>query len=156
MVFAQAITQVLPCAASIGLSRRSYFTGTALLAVALSLGAGVVVSALTAIEDATGGWGTGLTLWATGPMDVDDPIGQVFVFAGPMLALAFLGLLVGAAHERWGTAGAVDLVAAAVLGLGTLIALGPATSGAGAVVSWIGAQSVFVLTAGVPVLLAIA
>ena len=54
-----------------------------------------------------------------------------------------------------GCLGADGLVATAVLGLGTPIALGPATSGAGAVVSWIGAQSVLVLAADVPVLLAI-
>src|SRR5262249_38760672 len=55
-----AIAPPLPFGLALGVSRRSYYTGTALLAVTLAAADGLVLTMLQAIERATGGWGEAL------------------------------------------------------------------------------------------------
>jgi hypothetical protein len=54
---AQTVGQSLPFGLTLGASRRSFYFGTALLGMALALVSGLVLTALQAIERATGGWG---------------------------------------------------------------------------------------------------
>ena len=51
------VGQSLPFALALGVSRRSYYAGTALLAVTLAVADGLVLAVLQAIERATDGWG---------------------------------------------------------------------------------------------------
>src|SRR3954453_22123440 len=95
IVFVQAVPQLLPFAMGISMSRRTFFLGTALLGLIQSLGYGVAIAALTAIEGATDGWGVGMSFWAPGPLDVDNFALQVLVSGAPMLALLVLGLGIG-------------------------------------------------------------
>ena len=53
----QTIDRSLPFGLALGVSRRSFYSGTALLGVALALVSGLVLTALQAIERATDGWG---------------------------------------------------------------------------------------------------
>ena len=55
-----SIGRSLPFALALGVSRRSYYIGTALLAVALAAVYGLALTVLQVIERATGGWGVGL------------------------------------------------------------------------------------------------
>jgi hypothetical protein len=55
-----SIGRSLPFGLALGVSRRSYYTGTALLGVALALAGGLGLTALQAIERATDGWGVGM------------------------------------------------------------------------------------------------
>ena len=87
IVYVQAVTQLLPFAIGLSLSRRTFYLGTALLAVVQAAAYGVAISALTSIEGATNGWGADMSFWAPGPLDVDDPALQVLVSGAPMLAL---------------------------------------------------------------------
>jgi hypothetical protein len=57
---AQSVARSLPFALALGLSRRTYYVGTTLLAVALAVVAGTVITVGQAIERATGGWGMGM------------------------------------------------------------------------------------------------
>src|ERR1022692_4233750 len=56
----QAIGRSLPFALALGVGRRSYYTGTALLAVSFAAVYGLALAVLQAIERATGGWGLDL------------------------------------------------------------------------------------------------
>jgi hypothetical protein len=53
----QTIGRSLPFGLTLGASRRSFYSGTALLGLALALVSGLALTALQAIERATGGWG---------------------------------------------------------------------------------------------------
>jgi hypothetical protein len=57
---ALSMTRALPFGLMLGISRRSYYLGTALLIVALGVVYGLALTLLQALERATGGWGTGL------------------------------------------------------------------------------------------------
>ena len=102
IVFVQSVTQLLPFAMGLSLSRRTFYLGTALVAVVQSLGYGLVLAVLVAVEGATGGWGVDLSFWAPGGMDVDGFATQVLVSGGPMLAATFAGIGVGVVVKRWG------------------------------------------------------
>ena len=56
----QTIGRSLPFGLALGVSRRSFYSGTALLGLALALVSGLVLTALQAIERATDGWGLSL------------------------------------------------------------------------------------------------
>jgi hypothetical protein len=53
----QTIGRSLPFGLTLGASRRSFYSGTALLGMALALVSGLVLTTLQAIERATDGWG---------------------------------------------------------------------------------------------------
>ncbi len=82
IVFVQAVTQLMPFAMGISLSRRSYFLGTCLVGVGMALGFGAILAVLDAVESATGGSGVGLQSWTPPPVDVDGFLPQVAV-SGP-------------------------------------------------------------------------
>src|SRR3954453_22885699 len=102
VIFIQAVTQMFPFAMGLSLSRRDFYLGTALTAVVQSIGYGLALTVLAAIEDATAGWGMRLDFWAPGALDVGNPALQFLVFALPMLAFAFLGMAIGVVFKRWG------------------------------------------------------
>jgi hypothetical protein len=54
----QRIGRWLPFGLALGATRRSFYAGTALLGVSMSLVYGLVIAVLQAIERATGGWAT--------------------------------------------------------------------------------------------------
>jgi hypothetical protein len=154
VVFVQAVTQLLPFAMGISLSRRSYFLGTCLVAVGMALAFGIALAVLDVVESATGGWGVGLEFWTPVPLDVAGFVPQVLVSGGPMLALIAPGVGMGVVSKRWAPNGVW------VLTVGGLVVLG----GAAVLVTWLGAwddlggwfadQSVTTLAVGVPLALA--
>ncbi len=155
VVFVQAVTQLLPFAMGISLSRRSYLLGTCLVGVGTALGFGAVLAALDAVESATGGWGVGLQFWTPPPLDVDGFLPQVAVSGAPMLALIAAGVGMGVVTKRWGPNGVWGLV------IGGVIVFG----GAAVLVTWMRAwldlgrwfadQSPMVLAVGLPLALAV-
>jgi hypothetical protein len=52
-----SIFRSLPFGLALGMSRRSYYTGTAIFAVSLAAVYGLALALLQSIERATGGWG---------------------------------------------------------------------------------------------------
>lgn len=156
VVSAQLVTQVFPFALGLSLSRRTYYLGTALAALVQSLVFAVALTVLTAIENATNGWGVGLDFWAPGAVDVGNPALQVAVFTLPMLAACFLGAGIGVVFKRWGAMGLYTL------GIGVLLLAG----GSAVLVTWqrqwtdlwtwLTERSVESMTLGLPAVLAVA
>jgi hypothetical protein len=155
VVFTQAVTQLLPFAMGTSLSRRTFFLGTALVAVVQSLLYGVAIAVLVAIENATGGWGSGLNYWAPGPFEVDNFFLQVLTSGAPMLAFAFVGVGIGIVHKRWGQAGTWGLIIATMVVFGGLAILVSWLEAWGSVGSWFADQSLVTLTVGLPAAIAL-
>jgi hypothetical protein len=110
LLFVQAVTQLLPFAMGVSLSRRSYWLGTALVGILSSVGYGLVLAVLSGIESATDGWGVGLKFWAPVPLRVGNFFLQILVSGAPMLAFVFAGIGIGVVFKRWGPNGPLDPV----------------------------------------------
>jgi hypothetical protein len=155
VVFVQSVTRLLPFSMGVSISRRTFFLGTALVAVGQALAYGVALSALVSIENATGGWGVDMDYWAPGILEVGNPVAQVFASGAPMLAFAFAGVGMGVVHQRWGQNGTWGLI------IGTLVLFG----GLAVLISWLDAwralgdwfadQSAATLTVGLPIVVAL-
>jgi|tagenome__1003787_1003787.scaffolds.fasta_scaffold20735917_2 hypothetical protein len=154
LVFVQAVTQLMPLAMGLSLSRRSYWLGTALVGVASALGYGVALAVLSAVEKATHGWGVGLDFWAPGPLQVDNFFLQILVSGAPMLAFVFAGIGIGVVSKRWGTNGVWTLSVVTLLVLGGVSVLVTWLHGWDEIGRWLTSQSLATLAIGLPVLLA--
>jgi hypothetical protein len=155
VVYVQAVTQLLPFAMGLSLSRRTFYLGTALVAVVQSLFYGVALSVLVAIENATDGWGAGMQFWAPGIFEVENPVVQVFASGAPMLAFAFIGVGVGIVQKRWGQAGTWGLIIASMLLAGGAAILVSWLDAWASVGNWFADQSVATLTIGLPAVVAL-
>jgi hypothetical protein len=155
VIHVQSVTQLLPFAMGVSLSRRAFYLGTALVAVVQSLVYGVVLSALVAIEDGTGGWGVGLSYFAPGALDVDNAALQVLVSGVPLMAFAFRGTGMGGVAKRWGPTGVWYLITGSLLLVGGLVILVSWLRAWGDVGRWLVDQSVVTLAVGVPLALAV-
>jgi hypothetical protein len=115
------IGQSLPFAFALGVSRRSYYAGTVLLAVSLAAVYGLALAVLQVIEQASGGWGVGLHFFRVAYI-LPGPWYLTWLTAFVLLALMFVcGMWVGLIYRRWGMLGllafAVPLVIALVVGV---------------------------------------
>jgi hypothetical protein len=155
IVFVQAVTQVLPFAMGLSLSRRTFYLGTALMGVAQALGYGIALAVLTAIEGATDGWGVGLRFWAPAGLDVDNFALQVVVSGAPMLAFIACGAGIGVVNKRWGNAGTWGLIVGALAVFGGLAVLITALGTWVQVGTWFADRSVVTLAVTLPAALAI-
>jgi hypothetical protein len=147
VVFLQSVTQLFPLAMGLSLTRRTFYLGTVLAAAAQALVYGVLLTALTLVENATDGWGVGLSFWAPGQVDVGNPALQVVVFAVPMFLAAAVGIGLGVVVKRWGTAGMWALTVGLLLTAGAAAALITWRDG------WPAVGSFFVDTSAVALLL---
>ena len=155
VVYVQAVTQLLPFAMGVSISRRTFFLGTALVGIVQSLGYGIAIAVLVALENATGGWGSGLNYWAPGPFEVDNFALQVLTSGAPMLAFVFVGVGIGIVHKRWGSAGTWGLIIATMVAFGGLAILVSWLDAWGAVDDWFADQSLVTLTVGLPAAIAL-
>ena len=105
----------LPFGLALGATRRSFYAGTALLGVSMSLVSGLVIAGLQAIERATGGWGLSVTFFRV-PYLLDGPWYATWLtsFAG-LSALFVYGMWYGIVNRRWGTLGLLAFLAVQVL-----------------------------------------
>jgi hypothetical protein len=154
--FIQAVTMMFPFAMGLSLSRRVFYLGTALVAVVEAFAFGLVLTALTAIENATNGWAIGLQFWAPGFVDVGNPALQVLVFALPLLACAFVGIGLGVLYKRWGTAGIYALTATVIVVTGALVILLTWRRAWDELGAWLADRSVESWTIGLPAVAAVA
>ena len=155
VVFVQTVTQLMPFAMGISLSRRSFFLGTCLVAVGMTVSYGVALALLDAVESATGGWGVGLQFWTPPPLDVDGFLLQVAVSGAPMLALIAAGVGIGVVSKRWGPNGVWGLIVGSTVAFGgaaVLITWLRAWTDLG---RWLGDQSPTTLAVGLPLVLAV-
>jgi hypothetical protein len=109
-----SIGRSLPFGLALGVSRRSFYTGTALYGVALAFVDGLLLTALQAIERATGGWGASMHFFRV-PYFLDGPWYLTWLTSFVALALMFVwGMWFGIVYRRWSLSGSVAFIAAQV------------------------------------------
>jgi hypothetical protein len=102
-----SVARSLPFALAIGVSRRSYYAGTALLAVTLAVSYGLAITVLQAIERATNGWGVQTHIFRV-PYILDGPWYQTWLTMSVALTLLFgYGMWFGIVFRRWSLIGSV-------------------------------------------------
>ncbi|HEX3390303.1 MAG TPA: hypothetical protein VHT94_14800 [Streptosporangiaceae bacterium] len=112
---ALSMTRALPFGLMLGISRRVYYLGTALLVVALGVVYGLGLTVLQAVERATNGWGLSMHFFRV-PWIMDGPWYQTWLSSFVLLALFFLyGMWYGLVYRRWSVLGLVTFIAAQVL-----------------------------------------
>jgi hypothetical protein len=111
----QTIGRSLPFGLTLGASRRSFYSGTALLGVALSLVFGLLLTVLQAIERATDGWGLSLHFFRV-PYLLNGPWYATWLtsFVG-LFAVFVYGMWYGIVSTRWGILGTLAFLAVQVL-----------------------------------------
>jgi hypothetical protein len=110
-----SMTRELPFCLMLGVSRRGYYLGTALLVLALGLANGLVLTAAQALERASGGWGSSLHFFRV-PWIMDGPWYQTWLTSFVLLVLFFLyGMWYGLVYRRWNVVGTVSFVVAQML-----------------------------------------
>jgi hypothetical protein len=104
---------------ALGATRRSFYAGTALLGVSVSLVSGLALAGLQAIERATGGWGLSVVFFRVpgllnGLLDGPWYVTWLASFAG-LSGLFAYGMWYGIVNRRWGVLGLLAFVAVQVL-----------------------------------------
>jgi hypothetical protein len=116
----QSVARSLPFGLALGLSRRSYYLGTALLAVVLAAVAGVVATVGQAIERSTDGWGMSMGFFRV-PYILNGPWYLTWLTSFVALTLLFVfGMWFGLVYRRWSLVGLVTFSA----GLVTVLLVG--------------------------------
>ncbi len=150
VVYVQAVTQLLPFGMGMGLSRRSFYLGTALAALVQAVGYGAALTLLGILERATDGFGLGAAFWRPSPIAVDSTALQFVVFTVPLLACAAIGAGLGVLFKRWGPPALYALsilIAALVVGALALVGWLDAWQQVGA---WFADQSKLTFAVGLP------
>jgi hypothetical protein len=110
----QSVAQSLPFGLALGLSRRSYYLGTALLAGALAAIAGLVATVGQAVERSTGGWGLSMGFFRV-PYILDGPWYLTWLTSFVVLTLFFVyGMWFGLIYRQWSLAGLVAFIASQI------------------------------------------
>jgi hypothetical protein len=111
----QTIGKSLPFGLALGASRRSFYSGTALLGTALALTFGLVLALLQAIERATDGWGLSMRFFRV-PYLLSGPWYATWLTAAVALfALFVYGMWYGIVSSRRGTLGTMAFIATQAL-----------------------------------------
>ncbi len=111
------IGRSMPFAFALGVSRRSYYAGTMLLAVSLAAVYGLALAVLQVLEQASDGWGVGLHFFRVTYI-LPGPWYLTWITSFVLLALMFVcGMWVGLIYRRWGMLGLVAFTALLVAAL---------------------------------------
>ncbi len=109
------MTRSLPFGLMLGISRRTYYLGTALLVVALGVVYGLGLTLLQLVERASGGWGVSLHFFRV-PWIMDGPWYETWLTSFVLLVLFFLyGMWYGLVFRRWSVFGLVTFIAAQIV-----------------------------------------
>lgn len=119
-----SIGRSLPFGLALGVSRRSYYAGTALLALALAAVDGLAVAVLQAIERATGGWGMKLHFFQVSSI-LSGPWYLTWLTSSVGLAALFVyGTCYGLIYRRSGRFGLLVFILAQIALIRGGIAIG--------------------------------
>jgi hypothetical protein len=120
---AVSISAQLPFALALGVSRRSFYAGTALLAVAVAAVYALALTVLQLIERGTGGWGLNLHFFRV-PYLLAGPwyLSWLTSFVGLTLVLAW-GMWFGIVYRRWSLAGLMSFIAVQALALTAVLVI---------------------------------
>ncbi len=155
VAYVQSVTQFFPFASALSVTRREFFAGTGLLALAQAFAFAAVLVVLRLVEDATGGWGMSLEFFAVPYLVHDNLLLQLVVYAVPFVVLAMVGMFLGVVYKRWGSNGMFALVLLSGALLGGWIAVTTWRSAWPAVGEWLTTTSPAAMVAGWPALVAV-
>lgn len=111
----RTIGRSLPFGLALGVSRRSFYSGTALLGMALALVSGLVLTVLQAIERATDGWGLAMPFFRVTYL-LNGPWYATWLTSAVGLSALFVyGMWHGIVYHRWGWLGTLAFIALQVL-----------------------------------------
>ncbi|MCE0766750.1 hypothetical protein LWC35_28150 [Pseudonocardia kujensis] len=99
------MTQVFPFALGLSVTRRDFFTGTALFVLAQAAVQGLLLTLLLVLEEATGGWGMGLHFFGVPFLVQQNWVLQWLVYTVPFLLFSFVSILAGTIYKRFGQLG---------------------------------------------------
>ena len=118
-----SMTRELPFGLMLGVSRRGYYLGTALLVLALGIVYGLALAVLQAVERASGGWGLSLHYFQV-PWILDGPWYQTWLTSFVLLVLFFAyGMWYGLVYRRWSLVGLLMFAAAQMLAALAVVAV---------------------------------
>jgi hypothetical protein len=104
------VIRSLPFGLAMGISRRSYYAGTLLLATGLALVDGLLLGLLQEVERATRGWGVYLRFFRVDYL-LEGPWYQTWLTSFVLLTLVFVyGMWFGLVYRRWSTTGILAFV----------------------------------------------
>jgi hypothetical protein len=107
----QSVARSLPFGLALGISRRSFYLGTAVFAVALAAVSAAVITVGQVVERATGGWGISMGFFRV-PYILTGSWYLTWLTSLVTLTLLFVyGMWVGLVYRRWGLVGLVGFLA---------------------------------------------
>lgn len=156
VAFVQLVTQGFPFALGLSVTRRSFYLGTALLALGQAVLFGFGLYLFKLVEDATDGWGLSLRFFGIPFLTQDNGILQILVFTVPFVLAGFAGMVGGVIFQRWGTNGVYTLMLTSIIGTGGLAALITWQQQWMELGNWFADQPTLTLIVGWPILIAAA
>jgi hypothetical protein len=136
VVAVMAIAQTFPFAQGFGVTRRDFYLGSSLAFVALSAGYGALLTVLSLIEDATGGWGLRGSMFTTLYFGNGAWWLRFLLFTTIFLFFFFVGAACAAVFQRWRATGLVAMFVVLAFALIGLLALVGAVDGWDEVGAW--------------------
>ena len=127
VVAVQAIARTFPFSLGFGVTRRDFYLGSAIAFVILSLGFAVVLTIMSTIEIATGGWGMGGRMFAPAYFTNDSWLVRFVMYFLLFLFLLFIGCAGAAFFVRWRATGLTaffGIIALVLLGAVAYFTLG--------------------------------
>jgi len=125
VVAVQSIAATFPFALGYSATRRDYYLGTAIVFVILSVIFSTGLSILSAIEDATDGWGLGGRMFTAYYFGDGNALDHWIIYFVLMLFFLFTGSAAAAVWVRWKAFGlTVYFIALGVLIIGLLALIG--------------------------------
>ena len=124
--YLSAIIQVFPYALGLSITRREFLTATALVGITQSITIGTIVYVLSAVEDATGGWGKKISMFGIARFATDNAVLQWAALVTGLLLIGGIGAFIGVVYRRYRMNGLFSL------GLGALVFFG----GGSILVTW--------------------
>lgn len=126
VVAVQAINATFPFALGYSVTRREYYIGTSIVFVILALIYSVGLSILSAIEEATNGWGLGGRMFTSYYFGDGGALDHWFIYFALLLFFLFTGSAVAAVWVRWKAFGITTFfiaIGALIIGLLALLGL---------------------------------
>ncbi len=124
VIAVQAVSRTFPFALGYGVTRRNFYLGTALALVVQTAIFSIGLTILSAIEDATNGWGAGGHMFNPVYFSSTGFVQRFLLYYFLFLVFVFIGLGLASVYVRWRVTGMFvffGVLAVALVGTGALI-----------------------------------
>ncbi|WP_066295156.1 hypothetical protein [Bacillus sp. FJAT-29937] len=109
------VVQTFPYAIGMSIRRTDYFFGTVVMGVAVNILYGIMLVLLSAIENATNGWGGLLHFFHFPYLNDGTLLEQLIIYIILLINLFFNGLLISSTSRRFGAKGLVIAIISVLL-----------------------------------------